>query len=260
MMRRLTILLTVFALAATLLVPAASAQAPPEEVKLTKSIQIRTSKTAAVVSGDTASLTVSIRAKNPVDDVRFTATLEDGSVTYPANTVDHSGPYNGYEMDKKETDYVAFNVTVPAGVERKTSLGLELTATWTEDGKALTGTATVKVPVVPFNGDPFQVLTDTVAVTEADNGWVGISLTGLAPRVEGVQVRIVDPEGLDIYYPLETHTSLHGDDLLEDGETDDARFRVNESLWGQTSEVSVEVSYTLDGTDASMVHPVTIEG
>jgi hypothetical protein len=104
------------------------------------------------------------------------------------------------------------------------------------------------------------VLTDTVAVTEADNGWVGISLTGLAPRVEGVQVRVVDPEGLDIYYPLETHTSLHGDDLLEDGETDDARFRVNESLWGQTSKVSVEVSYTLDGKDASIVHPVTIEG
>lgn len=244
--------------AATLAAPA-SAQDSGTDMKVKDYIQVKTDKTAAVVTGDTAWVTVSIRGKENVDDVRFTATLSDGSVAYPTNTVDHSGPYNGYRLDEKETDYVAFQLTIPAGLGQK-SAELTLSATWTFDGVAMSGTESVKVPLVQFEGEPYSLVSDAVTFSTEDPaaGWVSVSFAGLAPRVEGFQVTVSDPGGLDIYYPLETFTSLAGDDLLEDGETDVVRFRMNESQWDSPVTAELEVRYTLAGVATRAFHTVTI--
>lgn len=260
LLKRTVVLLAALALAATTLLAApAGAAEEAEDEKVKDFIQVRTNKTAAVVKGDTAWVTVSIRGKQDVDDVRFTAKLSDGTVAYPANTVDHSGPYNGYRLDKKETDYVAFQVTIPAGVDEK-DLRLELDATWTHDGERMRGEESVRIPVVSYDGDPYTLVSDTATFSTTDPaaGWVTLSFAGLAPRVENFNVVVSDPAGLDIYYPRETFTSLAGDALLEDGETDVVRFRVGEAHWAAPMTVELVVDYEVAGVAAKALHTVAI--
>lgn len=240
------------------LAPGAEAQSSSaNRADLKDSIQIRTNKTAAVLAGDTAWITVSIRGQADVDDLRFTATLDGQPVAYPENTVDHSGPYNGYGLKEKETDYVAFQVTAPM-VDKKADLPLEIQVTWTEDGSTRTGTETVKVPVVTFSGEPYELLADEVVLSEADNGWVRLGLAGLAPQLDDVRVTVTDPSGLTIHYPQETYTSLLRDARLENGETDEANFRLGEEHWGQSIAIELRVDYTLGGEAMTRTHQVTI--
>lgn len=238
--------------------PGAEAQrSGSSDEDLEDSIDIRTNKTAAVLAGDTAWITVSIRGEADVDDVRFTATLDGQPVVYPENTVDHSGPYNGYGLNEKETDYVAFQVTAPM-VERKTNLPLVLQVSWTEDGSPRSGSETVKVPVVRYNGEPYELVSDQLNISEADDGWVRVGLAGLAPQLDDVRVAVSSPTGLTIHYPQETYTSLLRDARLEDGETDEANFRLGEEHWGQSIDIEVRVDYTLGGEAMTRTHLVTI--
>lgn len=241
-----------------LLAPGAEAQSSTEkDGDLKDSIQIRTKKTAAVLAGDTAWITVSIRGKADVDDVRFTATLDGQPVAYPENTVDHSGPYNGYGLDEKETDYVAFQVSAPL-VDKKDYLPLELQVTWTEDGSPRKASDTVEVPVVSFNGEPYELVSDEVTLSEADDGWVRIGLASLASQVGDVSVTVTKPTGLTIHYPQVTYTSLLRDAVLENGETDEANFRLGEEHWGQSIEIQLRVDYTLGGEAMTRTHQVMI--
>lgn len=257
--KRILLFTVLMALAAVTLASPAGAQDRGEEEDVEDYVQVRTNKTAAVVIGDTAWVTVSLRGKQAVEDLRVTASLEDGigSVDYPTNTVDHSGPSNGYALDKKETDYVAFKVTIPADHSGK-NIPLLLDVGWTYEGRTMHGTEEVRIPLVDFDGSPYTVLTETVAVSEANNGWVEVSFAGLAPRLESFEVTVTDPAGLDVYYPLETFTSLDGDALLEDGETDVVRFRMGESHWQETLNVALEVRYVLAGVSAIAAHDLTI--
>ncbi len=231
---------------------------PVEAGNLETSILLRTADTSVITVGDTAWVTVSIRGGRSVDNLRFTALVgQGGSVSYPANTVDHSGPYNGYDLDVKETDYVAFKVTIPDGVTERAA-ELKLSVTWTDSGKRFKGDTSVKIPLVQFDGAPYTLLTDKVDLTEKDNGWVTLSFAGLAPRVEQLEVSVSSPGDLDIYYPLETFTSLQGDALLEDGETDLARFRINEPSWGQTLDLEVTVKYLVGGVAETASHKIRV--
>ena len=229
-----------------------------EDRRLKDSIQLRTNKTAAVVEGDTVWITVSLRAKVDVDDVRVTATLVGEAVAYPGNTGDHSGPYNRYDLDRKETDFVAFQITAPQIDKKKEYVDLELQVTWTEDGRARQGTESVKVPVIEFSGEPYELVTDEITLTDGANGWVQLALAGLTPRIDDVRIRLAQPTDLDIHYPQETYTSLLRDATLEDGETDQANLRLGEAHWGQTIEVEVRVDFVLDAEPMTRTHRVTI--
>ena len=255
--RVITALATIILIPILLASGAEAQSSSPNDGDLEDSIQIRTNKTAAVLAGDTAWITLSIRGQADVDDLRFTATLDGQPVAYPENTVDHSGPYNGYGLKEKETDYVAFQITAPM-VDKKAHLPLELQVTWTEDGSPRSASETVKVPVVTFSGEPYELVSDEVTLSEADNGWVRIRLAGLAPQLDDVRVAVTDPTGLTIHYPQETYTSLLRDARLENGETDEANFRLGEEHWGQSFAVELKVDYTLGGEAMTRTHQVTI--
>ncbi len=146
--RRFVVALITVMVVATATVASTAQAAPGGKTKLKDYIEVRTKKTAAVVVGDTAWVTVSIRGKRDLEDVRFTAKLKDGAtVEYPSNTVDHSGPYNDTQLDKKETDYVAFRVTVPEGF-RKKNASLDLDVSFTHKGKSLSGSAKCRFPLL----------------------------------------------------------------------------------------------------------------
>ena len=89
---------------------------------------------------------------------------------------------------------------------------------------------------------------DEVELTDGRR-WLGPtwSLAGLAPMVDDVQITVVQPSDLDIHYPQETFTSLLRDARLEDGETDEASFRLGEAHWGQTIDIELRVTYLIEG-------------
>ena len=250
--------LALIALVSTLFATPAGAQSV-EDVGLSDYMRIKTQKTSAVVIGDTAWVTVSLRGKRDIDDLRFTAYLEndEGTVAYPSNTVDHSGPYNGYQLDRRETDYVAFKVAIPADYGNN-NIDLHFEATFTHNGRPKRGLDKVEVQLVEFDGRPYKLVSDDVSVSAATNGWVEVSFAGLAPRLETFEVVITDPLGLDVYYPRETFTSLNDDDLLEDGETDVVRFRLGEAHWTSATAAQIEVRYVFAGVPNRAVHKLTI--
>lgn len=221
-------------------------------------IQVRTPKTSAVVEGDTAWVTVSLRGLVDVEDLRFTATLAGEPVAYPENTVDHSGPYNGYALDRDEIDYVAFQITAPQIERTRQNIDFTLSATWTGEGERREGSLTIAVPVIEFSGEPYELVSDDITITEEANGWVKLAMAGLTPRIEDVKVSIVEPSGLDVHYPQESYTSLLRDAVLEDGETDEANLRLGEAHWGQTIDVEIRIDYVIDSVPLTRTHTVTI--
>ena len=79
--------------------------------------------------------------------------------------------------------------------------------------------------------------------------WLGVEWTGIAPVLDDVTMTVTAPAGAVITYPAEgSSTSLHYDSVLEDGETDIARFLVDASgLEPGTHSIDVVVVYTKAG-------------
>ena len=263
-MRRTPIAVLVLALFASILAiaPAQAAEGDDvEDVRLSRYLNVRTSRTAAVTKGDTAWVTVSLRGKRDVTDLQVTAVIDQAgaAVSYPANTETFSSTYADADLDRRETDYIAFQVTIPTEVTgRGRNVDLEMEFTFTDDGDRLRGEETVTIPVVDFDGSPFALTDDDIALPAAANGWVELPFAGLAPEVSDFRIVVEDPPGLDIHYPAETHTSLARDALLEDGETDVARFRLGEAHWAAPSDATIRVDYVLAGEAATERFDITI--
>lgn len=259
-----------FALVVLVMITAALAAAPAqaaeseddiEEVRLNRYLSVRTDRTAAVTKGDTAWVTVSLRGKQTLEDLQVTATIDqDGAgVDYPANTETYSSTYADADLDRRETDYIAFKVTIPTEVDgRGRNVELEMTFTFTHDGDRLRGEDSVRIPLVEFDGSPFALTEDDIALPAAANGWVELPFTGLAPEVSDLRVAVENPIDLEIHYPAETHTSLARDAILEDGETDVARFRLGETHWVSPTKATIRVDYVLAGEAASETFDITI--
>ena len=227
--------------------------------RLSRYLEVRTRRIAAVTKGDTAWVTVSLRGERNLEDLRVTATIDQDGATvgYPANTETYSSTYADADLDRRETDYIAFEVTIPAEVDRR-SVELEMQFTFTHEGDRLGGSRTIRIPVVDFDGRPFSLTEDAIDLPAAANGWVEVPFAGLAPEVTDFRVTVADPADLDIHYPAETHTSLARDAVLQDGESDVARFRLGEAHWGAPIEASIRVDYVLAGQPESERFAVTI--
>ena len=222
-------------------------------------INVRTSQTVAITKGDTAWVTVSLRGKQNLENLQVTGSIDlaGAELGYPANTATYSSTYGDADLDKKETDYVAFELSIPADAAAS-SANLNLSFTFASDGQQLSGTKTVAVPLVEFDGSPFALTSDAVAVPAAANGWVELPFAGLAPEVSDFQVVVEDPAGLEIDYPAGTHTSLARDAILEDGESDVARFRLGEAHWAAPTTATIRVDYVLAGQAGSDRFTVTL--
>lgn len=261
-MNRVRIMLAVLLLVAGVLTAApaqAQSQGQGANSRLNQFINIRTEKTAAVTKGDTVWVTVSLRGKRNLEDLRVTGTIDQAGAAlgYPANTGTYSSTYGDADLDRKETDYVAFEVSIPADAAGKTAT-MTLTFSFSSDGEPFTGTEDVRIPMVEFDGSPFALASDAVTVSAAANGWVELPFAGLAPEVSDFRIAVEEPAGLDIDYPAETHTSLARDAVLEDGETDVARFRLGEAHWTASTSATIRVDYVLAGQAATERFAITI--
>ena len=260
---RFAVLILVLLGSALVTAPAQAAEGDDdvEDVRLGRYVSVRTSRTAAVTKGDTAWVTVSLRGRQSVEDLQVTATIDqDGAaVGYPANTETYTSTYADADLDRRETDYIAFEVSIPAEVDgRGRNVALEMTFTFTHDGDRLRGETSVRIPLVEFDGTPFALTEDEIDLPAAANGWVELPFAGLAPEVSDLRVAVEDPADLEIDYPADTFTSLARDAVLEDGETDVARFRLGEAHWTSPTKATIRVDYVLAGEAATERFDITI--
>ncbi len=225
-------------------------------------ITLLTKDTATVVAGDTAWLAVNWTAKHgAVQNVRLELSEDPGDgvqVSYPTNTATWTGLMNGHVLDESEIDYTAFRVHVPDSFDKK-KVKLEFEVSYTDSrGEQRTDEVKITVPVVRYtDGDHLVQHEATATVPAGGSAWIDVDMTGLAPVTS--ELSLTAEGGLDVVYPGDgVATSLHGDDLLEDGETDTARFRVDAGDTAPgTYQLTTELTYVFEG--AGYVLPGTVE-
>lgn len=225
-------------------------------------VDLKTKRTGAIVEGDTAWIAISWRARYAdATDFRIVAKTEAGGVTisYPTNTDTYSSLMDNDTLSADEIDFTSLRVSIPYGTRR---VRLKVTATWVQNGEKRSQDYRVVIPVARFRGDDIaQATKDAGSVSPKDPTWLGVDWTGLAPKLNDVEMTVKAPQGAVITYPGERpFTSLNYDDSLDDGETDVARFLVDATAMTPGSYFfEVEVTYTKGGKKQSVTGEVAFE-
>ena len=246
-------------LAALVILMAVAAPAHADEEA---EVSLKTKKTAAIVEGDTAWVALSWTAKEG-DATNFRIVAEvrtrGATVSYPENTGDHSSLMDNDTLSNREIDFTALKVSAPYGVK---NVKLRVKASWVSDGERESKTYNVTVPVASFKGEDIaQASKDAGSVSVSEPAWLGVEWTGIAPVLDDVSMTVSGPSGAIVTYPAEgPSTSLHYDNVLEDGETDVARFLVDASaLEPGTHSLDVIVTYTKAGRSLKAAGTVSFE-
>lgn len=97
-----------------------------------------------------------------------------------------------------------------------------------------------------YKGDDFAILTEEATigmdVDAPEANWIDLDYKGIAPTNSEMQMRIASD--LPVYYPQDSFTSLHHDQLLRAGESDVARVWFDPELVSEgTYSVTVEINY-----------------
>lgn len=249
--------LTITILAALLVVAVAQPAYADEEAEL----RLKTKKTAAIVEGDTVWVSLSWTAKEAdARDFRVIATPRTRGVTveYPENTGDHTSLMVDDVLLENEIDFTSIKVHVPYGTK---SFRLPVVAYWTDDDGEHKEQFTVRVPVAKHKGDDIAMSSSELgSVSQGEPVWKAVAWTGIAPELADVKMTVAGPADLVVVYPGEgSSTSLHYDDVLDDGETDEARFLVDASALSPGSyDVAVTLSYAKAGRSHSVDGRLTL--
>lgn len=234
--------------------PAAADSDRDDDDKQKGKIELLTKETAAVVAGDTVWVALNWTAKNgPISNVSVVLAEEPEygvEVSYPTNTGSWTGLMDGHFLDVGEIDYTAIRVFVPDTFDKNRARVVLAVSYTNARGEAVTDRVNVRVPVVQYSdGEHVAQHESSAVVLEDESTWVDVDLTGLAPVV--TDISMTASGDLAITYPgYGTSTSPYGDEVLLDGETDTARFRVDagDAAPG-TYKLATELSYTFEGAD-----------
>ena len=236
----------IVALVATLLLglagPAGAQSSGSEYAE--KSLQLNTTRTASITSGDTAWILLQWQGLADVTDFELRATGTDGvTVSYPTNTGDHSSFMQGRALAEGRLDSTALKVTVPADAKKQVYLNLSFT--WTAYGESRQATTQIRVPVVDYKGDDFEIVDRAVRPGADGDMWVEITYRGLAPSLQDFRVTVpkAADNGVDLYFPRTDHSSLNSDSELEDRETDYIRFRFDPDQVEELAKLDIETQY-----------------
>lgn len=238
-MKRKSFVIAIVAALLLTLAPAAGAQGSDYK---DKSLELRTTRTAAVTAGDTAWVLLQWKGLTDIDDFRLQATGRDGvAVSYPANTGDHASFMQGSSLEEGRVDVMALQVTVPP--DARGQAWIDVSFTWTAYGEQRRASTKIRVPAVRYTGADYEIIDRTVRKGDTGELWAEITYRGLAPSLQDFRVTVPDADGLDVYFPRRDHSSLNSDAELEDGETDFVRFRISEADADELSELAFVTEY-----------------
>lgn len=242
------------------------AAAVPAMAQDAASVKLDTQKTAAVVQGGSAWVTINWRgSKADATGFRVTATTDATGVeiSYPENTGAHTSLMTNDVLSSDEIDFTAIHLNVPYGTKK---FKLDLTAEWNDGEQVVTKNFKVSVPTVEYTGDDVALSTGDAGTVSAggEPTWVDVDWTGMAPSVTDVKMTATGPTGAAIAYPADGEwTSLWYDDQLDQGETDVARFLLDASGLSPDDyqfEVTLNYNRGTSAARASGVVTVTVEG
>lgn len=238
----------IIALVATLLLgfagPAAAQSSGSDYAE--KSLQLNTTRTASITSGDTAWILLQWQGLADITDFELRATGTDGvTVAYPTNTGDHSSFMQGRAIAEGRLDSTALKLTVPANAKKE--VFLDLSFTWTAYGESRQGSTQIRVPLVEYKGDDFQIVDRAVRPGVDGDMWIEITYRGLAPSLQDFRVTVpkAADKGVDLYFPRTDHSSLNTDSELEDRETDYIRFRFDPDQVEELAKLDIETEYRI---------------
>lgn len=228
-------------------------------------IRLLTRQTAAVTRGDDVWVMINWtafgKAIDGVDD--FEVTLRKNpprgvTVEYPENTVDHTSLWDNRTLSVGEVDYTALHVVVDS-TYRSSEARVQLNVNFTVNGERFRERYSVTVPVVTFEGDPVEQVTDDLGTSSGQPAWFEIAYAGQAPSVSDFAVVVDGPAGLDVTYPQGDFTSLHFDDVLESRETDVVRLYLDTTgVSPGTHVIDVKCTYVYNGRSVSEADTVTL--
>jgi hypothetical protein len=133
-------------------------------------------------------------------DVRATARGAGLTVSYPANTGDHSSLYKEDALDAGHFDYTAFKLALDPDTKLATSLSI--TFAYSDcHGTTKTVTAAAVLPVVAATGAAVVQKTASVAVPKSTPVWTQLSFQGRKTGLAGFRVTLSPPSGLTVAYP-----------------------------------------------------------
>lgn len=224
-----------------------------------KAVHLLTPTTAVVPAGSAAWVALNWTATSRAHKFRVTAAASDGVVvTYPDNTGDHTSAWTDEEWVEAELDYTALHLTVPAGAPAH--INLFLTVTYEVDDVPFSQEEQVEVPVTPGGGGGVSALTHELGpIASNASTWVDLWYASDTP-VSGFRLVATDPGGLSLLYPDPgLWSSLYNDDVLDAGEKDVARLRLDTfGLTAGTYELTIEVDYALAGSRGHLDHTVQV--
>lgn len=173
---------------------------------------------------------VSVSWTAPTDMENFRMVLAEWNtgvdITYVEGRTS-AGLSNDADLSAGEIDTASFRLDVAENAP--SSSFIQVVAEWEHEGETYQYfPGGLNVRAEKFNGDRFSVLTDSATVlsgeagaADLDGNWVEIDVLGLAPKTDGVEMRLDGKP--EVYYPQTEFTSLHHDDRLHAQESDVAR-------------------------------------
>ena len=188
--------------AATLIGAAVPASAKDAEANTAK-VKLETHKTPAVIQGGATWIVINWRrADADATGFRNTAASKtDGvAISYPQNAGDHSSLMANDTLSSDEVDLTALRLDVPYGSKQ---IKLDLVAAWNDGKKDIEKKFTVTVPTFAYTGEDVALVTTDAGVVAADNPWVDVDWSGLAPSLDGVQMTADGPPCAVVSYPGE---------------------------------------------------------
>lgn len=256
MARRILIL----ALLTVTLIGAAVPASAKEAADKTAKVKLETKKTAAVVQGGTAWITIHWRGIDAdATSFRVTATTKANGVeiSYPANTGGYSSLMDNDVLSSNEIDFTALNLVVPYGTKQ---FKLDVVASWNDGKEDVKKKFTVQVPTVAYNGEDAALVTSSVDVPAAAQPWIDVGWSGMAPSLDDVRMTVAGPSEAVISYPNDGSSSgLRRGNRLGQSETDVAGFRLDTStLKPGKHKFEVLLTYTRGGTPSQTSGVVVI--
>jgi hypothetical protein len=241
--------------------------APASAESVNQDIRLTATTLPAMRAGETAWVSTLWEGANfTAHNFRMTATGDDATIQYPANTATYSSLYDGSDLLSKATDFAALKVTLDDNATGSVTLRLHVTYDLDHNNgvnpepTSEARDVDVTIPVEPYSGPAITALTDSLGpVAPSDSTWVEFSVRGEKPGISSLRAMVSAPDGISVSYPGEgTSAGVNGGTDLGVGETDFFGFSITvDDIAAGTHEIEVTMTYG-DGVEQTVAVPLVV--
>ncbi len=246
----------------TLVSPAGAAK--PEASTMTAPVLLTNPK-INWVAGSSGWINLSWTSAEDLEDVRVTVvpTSAGFEVEYPETRDGYTSLMVDGNLSANGIDFTSFRASTTDANSGTKWADVEIE--FTIDGERHSADAgRLQLSNKKYTGDDFAILTESSVALSGDDvdpmkNWIEVGYLGLSPMNSHFAI-VISADGLPIYHPQETFTSLHHDHILNGGESDVARVFLDPTAISPGAKMlEVAISYTdVAGKLKSVTHEVAL--